>query len=264
MSETFLHPLPARGPVVREQFRSVGLSLRREALAVGGILGIFTGLTAWARLNGVHGMSVDLVPEAGIPVFLLALFAPLAVWKGEAPGGRGYHLSMPVPHGPHALLKSASGLLWLLAAVVGYLAWLGVMAVATGGDIGRSYYGPHGYIPTWWRWAAIFTGAVTMYGLGTALALRTVHPWRWLAGGAFGYLVLSAWNATSNGENPLYHVVRSLWSGRYGLGTALTGIARGWGYHYGFGASTWLTAAWLWLGIAVAVAVIAAYNQPER
>lgn len=265
MSETLLHPLPDRALVVREQFRSVGLSLRREALAVGGILGIFTALMAWARLNGIHGMSVDLTPEAGIPVLLLALFAPLAVWKGEAPGRRGYHLSMPVPHGPHALLKSASGLVWLLAAVVGYLGWLGVMAVATGGDIGARGYGMHGYGANWWEWTALFTGTATMYAFGTVLALRTVHPWRWLAGGAFGYLVLSAWNAASNFENPLYYAVQSLWRGRFGLGTALTGVARNpWGFHYGPDVAAWLAAAWLWLGLAVALAIIAAYNQPER
>src|SRR5215208_3767222 len=119
-----LHPLPRPGAVVREQLRTVGLSLRREAMLAGGALAAFTAWFLAMRINGHFHGSLDLLPETMMPFVMLSLFAALAVWKTEDPSRRGYHWSMPVDHSAHALIKSGSGLAWLMAAGAVYLVWL--------------------------------------------------------------------------------------------------------------------------------------------
>jgi len=192
-----LHPLPRREAVIREQLRTVGLSLRREALLAGGVLGAFTLWLALRRMGGFHGSRLDLVPAAMMPVVALAFFAALGVWKTEDPARRGYHWSMPVAHDRHALTKSLSGLGWLLVAGAAYLAWLAGMALATGGTLAtESRFAYGGWLTldvAPWRWLVPFVGATALYGFGTALALASRFPWRWVAGSVVGFVFLVAW-----------------------------------------------------------------------
>lgn len=266
-----LHPLPHRGAVVREQLATVGLSLRREALLAGGALGAFTVWMALQRMNSFHAVRLDLVPEAMMPLVALAFFAALGVWKTEDPARRGYHWSMPVEHGTHALAKGGSGLAWLLAAGAGYFAWLTAMAFFTGGRLGMEW--------TWisgtrqlqevaaWRWVVPFVGAAVLYGFGTALALVSRFPWRWVAGGVVGLVFLNAWDAAVQGTTPVHDLLDALWEGRYGLWTLVSGLSpdvweeHSWNYVPHFG--RWVTASALWLGAAASAVLAAARFQPR-
>jgi hypothetical protein len=276
VDSTLLHPLPRRDAVVREQLRTVGLSLRREGMLVAGGLG---ALSAW--ILSVHlgrpwgGPRVSLVPDAMVPAVLLALFAALAVWKGEDPARRGYHWSMPVDHADHAMARTFSGWAWLVAAIGGYVAWLALMAVATGGEVGVETRGEITDAVAGWRWLVPFGGATILYLFGTALALASRHPWRWLGGGAVGFVFLAAWAASIGGHTPLHGLIETLWGGEYGLRTAITGLSpdghsydpRGlfylgsWGLEPVFGA--WVSAAALWLAGALGAATLAAHRQPR-
>jgi hypothetical protein len=278
MDTSLLHPLPRRGAVLREQLRTVGLSLRREAVLVGGGMG---ALSAWILAVNAQSPSstIALAPNAMVPAVLVALFAALAVWKAEDPARRGYHWSMPVDHAGHALSKALSGWVWLMAAVSAYMGWLGVMALATGGDIGvERLWGEHGrefHAVAAWRWLVPFVAATILYLFGTALALASRHPWRWLGGAAVGYVFLLAWTAALNGGGtPLHDGIEAAWGGRYGLRTAITGLvarpgaygangmfAGSWGMLPSFGA--WVSASALWLAGALGVATLAARRQPR-
>ncbi|MFL5383083.1 MAG: hypothetical protein ACJ8GN_11250, partial [Longimicrobiaceae bacterium] len=96
-----MNPVPGWMEVLREQFSSVGLALKREAMVVAGVLGLFT---AFVLLQPGRG-EIVLSPMAGVATALAALLIPMVVWKGEDPARRGYHHAMPVEHGPHAIAR---------------------------------------------------------------------------------------------------------------------------------------------------------------
>ena len=256
MHEAVLHPLPQRADVVREQFLSVGLSLKREALTIAGLGGMVTACVAWYQATRPGAVGIELMPEMGIPVAMLALLVPMEVWKGEGPAQRGYHHAMPVQHGGHAITKALSGLVWLLAGVGAYFGWLALLAAFTGGSIDS--------VPAW-RWLTPFAGATVLYLIGSALTLRVAHAWRWLGGAFVGYMFLGAMQM-ADGARALFRLVNTVVFGRMGVSTVVTGLVRSHRWEYGAyhsSASTWLAATWLWLAIAVTLFVWAAYRQPE-
>ena len=259
--------LPRRAGVAREQLRGVGLALRREGAVAAGVLVLASVLVAWDRLRSPFGGGgLDLAPAMLVPIALLALLLPMAVWKGEGPAGRAYHHAMPVDTGAHGVARGLAGLAWMLGAMAAYAGWLALVAAATGGE---AAYAP------WFRWAGPVVGAVALYLLGSALALRAAHPWRWIGGAVVGHTFLRAL-AGGDRDLPLYRVADSVLSGRYGLYTLLSGRAPvvhhtrpiyGTDY-YEYVArvplpAVWITTAWMWLAVAVALFVWAAYRQPE-
>ena len=257
MQPAVLNPVPRWRVVAEEQFRAVGLALRREALAAAGLVTLATVWLTYMQTVSFRDMAVPLAPEAGVPAAMLALLVPMAVWKGEGPAGRGYHRAMPVSHAFHAVARSLSGLVWLLGAVAAYFAWLGAASALTGGHVDAAYA---------WEWLVPFTGAAVMYLLGSALTLATTHPWRWLGGGFVAYLFLGALRV-AEGTRSLFDTLNVVVTGKYGLRTVITGFSPNWPGHYGHleaNASVWLAATWLWLAIAVTAFAWAAFRQPER
>src|SRR3954464_15087910 len=81
------HPLPGWMDVLREQFASVGLALRREGAVVGICAAVFTAVIGWMRLQSSTA-NVPLSPAEGIAMAMMALLIPMAVWKGEDPARR--------------------------------------------------------------------------------------------------------------------------------------------------------------------------------
>jgi hypothetical protein len=251
-----LNPLPGWLDVLREQFASVGLALRREGTVVGVCAALFTALITWTQLQ--HGaLEVPLTPTAGIAAAMMALLLPMAVWKGEDPAHRGYHHAMPVGQGAHAVARGAAGLAWTLAGVAAFFGWIGLLTLITGGHVETVEA---------WQWAAPFAGAAVTYLLGSALTLVTSHPWRWLGFGFVGYFFLGAFRAV-DAAVPLVDMVNDLIAGQYGLSTVITGLVRNNGYmgHPLFPhAGVWMTATWMWLAAALSLFLWAAYRQPER
>jgi len=265
MRATALQPLPRRADVAREPLRSVGLSLRREALACTGILGLLSIVLVWDRVHR-HSGAFHLLPAMLIPAAFVALLMPMAMWKGEGPGRRSYHRAMPVDHAHHAIARTAAGLAWLLAAVGAYAGWMLAMAVITGG---------HVYTELGYQWGAPVVGAVVLYLVGSALTLRVAHPWRWMGGAVVGFFFLAQ---LSDGREPMpvFSAVESLLTGKYGLGTLLSGLSPvlltrvdpGSGEAYSWVsqqavAGVWMTAVWIWLAAAITLFLWSAYRQPE-
>jgi len=260
MESAVLNPVPGLRAVAAEQFRSVGLALRREGLVAGGFLALGSLWIAQMQWNSMGHASFPLSPEAGIPVSVLALLVPMAVWKGEGPAARGYHRAMPVNHAAHAVARSLSGLAWTMMAVAGYFGWLAAMAALTGGKMGGEY-APY-------QWVVPFTAAAVMYLLGSALTLVTAHPWRWLGGGMVAFMFTGVLR-TTDGTRGLWDLVNTVIEGKYGLQTLISGMSPGspgefGSYMQNAVASTWLLATWMWAAIAISLFLFAAYRQPER
>lgn len=256
MESAVLNPVPAWHVVASEQFHSVGVALRREALVAAGLAGLLSVWIGYLQLETNGHAEISLSPETGLPAVILALLIPMAVWKGEDPARRGYHRAMPVGHGAHAVMRGLGGLVWTLGAVAGYFAWLTVMAAFSGGEVENA---------EGWLWVVPFTGAAVMYLLGTALTLVTAHPWRWLGGTVVAYLFLGTLRV-ADGTRPLSETVNSLVWGRYGLATVVSGLSSdpGHPWMHDANASVWLLATWMWLAIAITAFLYASYRQPER
>lgn len=247
--------LPGWAGAFREQLRTVGLSLKREMLGLAGLMGVFTAavLSQWS--NGFTP-EVDLSPPALVPIALLGLFGPLAVWKSEGPGRRGYHRAMPVDHVAHALLKTGAGAVWALAAAAGYAGWMVALVVVTGGDLesGRGAA---------FQWLGPLVGGAALYLLASAVALVARQPWRWLAGGLVGWVLVHALSTGIPALRPIADLASLLWEGPLGLLTVLTGEVRTWSFpRVELGA--WLLASGLWLAGAAGALVAALHRQPEE
>lgn len=248
-----MNPVPGWMEVLHEQLSSVGLALKREAMVVAGLLGLFSAIVL---LQQPGRSEIPLTPMMGIAAALAALLIPMAVWKGEEPARRGYHLAMPVEHGPHAIARGAAGWAWTMAGVTAYFAWMGLLSVVTGGSV--AHVEP-------WQWVAPFVGATVLYLFGSALTLVSSRPWKWLGLGVIGYFFVNAfrWSA-----RPLAEALNSLISGYYGLSTVLTGLVH---HEVRLPGESWMVAdfgAWLvstsaWMAIALILFLWASYRQPE-
>jgi hypothetical protein len=248
--------LPEFSAVLAEQLRTVGMSLRREMAALAGILTLATASIVSIMMRHPSGAEFDLSPEVLTPTLLVALILPLAVWKSEGPGRRGYHRAMPVDHFTHALAKAFSGWVWLVAITGGYALWCAAMCVVTGGEL--SYPG--------WLWLPPIVGGSMLYALTTALCLVARHPWRWLAGTCVGWTVISSMADAMPALRPLERTLNSVLNGSYGLVQVLTGRSQGFGGYFfpEHDFRLWLTSAGVWAIGAVGALALAARRMPEE
>ena len=279
---------PSTKVVAMEQLRVVGLALRREALLLCAGLVIFGMVVAVAE--DLQGQQVTLEPEVlGYLAMLVALVAPLAVWKGERLFGESQLWTTPVDHARHARLKIISGWVWLMAMVsVGLLAivssvWLNggslgvdetrllvsdpVLARSGGGQITRV---PWSSPP--WQWALPFTASTAAYLAASAFLIGIRRPvaWGvgcWLAFLAFGMLSTNSGMAwlTATAETVVY-LFDLLASG--GSESAQTLVlldsgqrVLGWSRLPTMG--SWASATAMWLGLAGIAAWVASGRHRE-
>jgi len=251
-----LNPVPGWWDVLREQLDAVRMALRREGAVVALCMLLFTVVLLWRQFE-VGQAGLPLTYREGIATALMALLLPMAVWKGEEPARRGYHQAMPVDHGEHALTRGAAGLAWTLAGVAAFFGWMGLLSVATGGQVEPAEP---------WQWLAPFVGATVTYLLGSALTMVSSRPWRWLGGGAVVYLFLGFFRHV-DGLRELVDLVDAVFLGHFGLRTLLSGQVPNPSGKVSpalltdFGA--WLTTTWIWLAASVAAFGVAAHRQPE-
>jgi hypothetical protein len=247
--------MPSMGAVVAEQVRAVGLSLRREFIALAGLLTLVTAsIVSLVMRDPWRDSGMDLAPEILVPVVLVGALLPLAVWKSEGPGRRGYHRAMPVDHASHAMVKAFAGWSWLAAVLGVYLTWVVGMAIGTGGEV--DYVG--------WRWIAPVTAATILYTMVTALSLVARHPWRWLAAGPVGYTAISAMANAMPALRPLEALIDSLFDGRYGLLRVITGLDGNGPWQSPLGFGEWLAITLAWGAAAGTALLVASRRIPEE
>ncbi|HYE43058.1 MAG TPA: hypothetical protein VEA15_06645 [Caulobacteraceae bacterium] len=279
---------PGGWAVFIEQVKTIGLGLRREGLALGALVVVVTVIA----LNDVleDGAQLDFPTDASFVLPLMALLAPFAVWKGERLF-RGAHLwTLPVDRQQHALTKMLAGGVWMLAAAVGMILWLMLLAVATDGAI----FGPHdrllltgpitdvvqpGQVKTvaWttpaWQWASLFTGTAIAYLLSSAVVIGLRYPLRWVAGCVFLLTFLSlAWS-----EDLFEDLLEMLVMGPVGIDYVLSGGAEGLDVAVRLAdgqratawrafptAGPWALATGFWFIVSAALVWLAAWRHRER
>jgi hypothetical protein len=105
---------------------------RREFVILGTIVAALVALALWGLARGTMDFgpsgseTIAILPLFSIPFAVIAAFWPLGVWRRDGPEERGYFWSLPVPRGPHTLLRVGMG--WVLLM----LACLAILAVALG------------------------------------------------------------------------------------------------------------------------------------
>ena len=272
---TTLHPTPATRLIAAEQFRSVGLAIRKEgylylgALVVLAVLAIGAVVRTVAMHQAGNDMGIAFSTPGAAPLVMLAILAPFAVWRAEDPSRRSYHWSMPVARGPHTVIKLISGWAWLMIAALCYLLFIVVLATV----IPALAHQPSrlGSTPAW-EWIALFTAPTLAYLIVSIAVIASDHAWRWIGGVTFGYWLLIAF-LWIFGLRDVSTGVHAITAGAYGLNAALFGsvseLPRGYmavgvtpAMHQ-LSMMNWLVAMPLWMiGASVAV-TIASYRHHE-
>ena len=223
MTTTSLHPTPSSATVAAEQFRAVGIAIRKEAYLFLGALAVFAALAISAVVRAVmshhdgSGMAISFGPGGAVPIMLVAILVPFAVWRSEDPARRAYHWSMPVARGPHTLIKLVSGWAWLMMASAVY----GLFIVMLATVIPTIASNPIRLADTpAWEWLLLFTGPTLAYLITSIAVIASNHAWRWIGGITFGYWILIAF-LTILEMRDAAATLHSITEGAYGLNAAL-------------------------------------------
>ena len=290
MTTLVLHPVQQPHRIVREQFRAVGLVLRKEGMFFLAFIAIIWTFGIWAALSRNPSRSVPpslllmgIVAWAGSPSSMLmgivGSILPFAVWSSEDPSRRSYHWSMPIARGPHTLIKMGCGWLWLMIGIALYT----LFSIGLGSVIDHitGTIGSHMSVAAW-QWARPFTTASLVYLLISTAVIGTRHPWRWMGGLFIGDIV--TFNALlACGLDKAARVLWNVLDGSYGLLSTLSGRNAGSEFfdsgvvhiNVQFNADTtmplrsgngpwtmmvWLTPTLLWITISLVGVCIVAYR----
>lgn len=266
-SASAAHPTPGWGAVARAELRTAREAIRRELAVLAVVMGVFTLLSVVFSIQGAFTEPFAL-GDMTLPLIILALLAPVGMWKGELPTP-AYRWSMPLDRPRHTLLKVLAGWAWLMGFVAAYLLWVMALNASAEGEVHVGVEWAHvmtrRQLPPGvpmvdmlvadhpWIWMVPFTSATLCYLAGSAVVLASRRPWRWLAGTVFGWVVVGQFVTAARAEwlgNALSAVV----AGRFGLVSALTGVP---------GAGAWIGSALLWTALAAAGVVAAACRHRD-
>lgn len=275
MTAISLHPTPSPRTIAIEQFRAVGLALRKEAIFFVGalvVLGVLV-IANTIRMMQTHPAGnfhtgFTYGAAGAVPIFLVAFLVPFGVWRSEDPSRRAYHLSMPVARGPHTVTKLLAGWAWMMIATAVYVAFIVLLAVVIPMITGEA--NELGATPGW-QWMVAFTAATLAYLLTSIVVIGSDHAWRWIGGLFIGYVVLIGL-FESFGMHALADALQSIKNGQYGLSAALVGATQE-GHRSVTVLSpseavtlrmrTWIIAMPLWIiGSAIAVTIVS-YRHRE-
>ena len=291
-----LHPMPRWGAAFREQLAVTGMAVRWE----GALLLAILVVAAWSSISDARHLAENwsttgalsryettamMLRDIGIHVFgagaiallaVFALFLPAAVWRGTDAPRRDYLAAMPLSAPAHALLKVAAGWAWLMAGVAVFS--VGMIATAL---VAESILGDapvpvrlRGGDGEAWLWIVPFTGVSITYLAGSALALTTRHPSRYLLLGTVAIVATSIAIGKLVGAMVVIDPVETLFEGRLGLGAAIAGVVSTWRrFAAESGSMTtgltmpdldrWIPAMLLWLSLALGAVVLAAYRRRD-
>ncbi|HEX7832198.1 MAG TPA: hypothetical protein VF787_21255 [Thermoanaerobaculia bacterium] len=263
MTEVTLHPTPQWRDVAREQIRTIGLSLRREAMIAAIVVGIVTLIIAIDIASDNATTWFDSDEWVGVG-FLSFLF-PFAVWRRERRFGPAFLWTLPVDRRQLALTKVLAGWVWLMAALMSMIVWQRTLAMASGVANPET-------VPL-----IAFGGATAMYLLGSALVLGLRHPLRWLLGTVGVFFLLATLNEalgrTDGGQARMFAwsgPVRWAIYGPYGIDTLLSSTRFKSAVHDATAIwrknelVSWAIAMFVWLGAGFGALWAAASRHGDR
>jgi hypothetical protein len=180
MTEITHHATPRWRDVALEQIRIVALSLKRESMVVGVVLGILTVMIA---IDIVHGNAATWFDsDEWTAVVSISFLFPFAVWRTQRRFGPAFLWTLPVDRRRLALMRVLAGWVWLVTVLAFFVLWHKTLAILSGVAGART-------TPL-----LSVTGATAMYLLGSALLLGLRHPLRWLLGIGGGFFLLATLN----------------------------------------------------------------------
>lgn len=292
MNDLAVNRIPPLKVVMLEQLRTVGLTIRREALLAGVLIGLpWLAVVVLMRMGWVvsdgHGWdTMTLDPGNGFATLaaLVAVVFTWLVWRGESPFGNAPLWSLPVDHRRHAVIRTAAGWVWLMVFIGAVWSWIVLMTAATGSvpgvDVTRvlildpvgAAQGTAGatefvqWVTPWWQWLLPFTIATVGYLAVTALILGTRWPLVW----GMGLWMLLTFSAALGGELGVAWAVRPYgslaqalgeWSGLQGWATLATGErVRAWSALPSLG--MWIAHTGIWLGVG-GLGMVGALARPR-
>ncbi|HVG43971.1 MAG TPA: hypothetical protein VM890_04550 [Longimicrobium sp.] len=249
-------PLPAgRGAV-----RPLALQLRLAALVTRADLVLLCGVGALLHARAVAATSTspahslaDRVVGETLVFFCLALYWAAALWRDERPGRRLYLASLPVE--PRRLQLARVGAGWILLVLA--FALVQGTGVLVGAALGRAAEF-RAVSPL--AWVAALLALSMVYLFGSAAALLSRRPGRWLTAAVALLLLPQAW-----------HVVHDTAPGApYGgqwwpTGAAIRPIAEATldTTLSGFGPGAWAPGLLAWLAVSLALVFWAAGRAPD-
>jgi hypothetical protein len=274
-----------------EQFRVVGLAVRREGLLL--CAGLVAAAFGGQLMEDFSPPSRPLVvdpSDLGLLAVLVALVAPIGVWKGERLFGESPLWTVPVQHALHARLKIASGWVWLMAVIAfGYLVIIAAVLLAGGTvggdetrmlatDVDAAEAGIAGSLtPTpWstqlWQWTLPFTAATPVYLAASAFLIGLRRPVVWAAGCWLGVIALGevagsdrlGW--VTSATDTVVYLFDLLGSGGTQSAQLYVPLAPGEGIRAWSRLPTmgsWAAATMMWLGLAGAAAWAASSRHRE-
>jgi hypothetical protein len=242
MTSATLHSPPRYRTVAYEQFRAVRMALHKEGMFFLGFLGFIGILTILSVLRVVQGhvgcsymqfsssgnehagLMLLLVPVGFVglllPFGLAGLIVPFGLWRSEDPSRRSYHWAMPISRELHTLTKVLSGWLWLMVALIVYIAFMiGLIVVVKHICLDTHTVAIHNITR---QLMTPFIATNILYLLTSVSVIGSEHPWRWIGGSIVVYAVaLTCFVAL--GLHGAVEVLGSVMTGKYGLFAALFG-----------------------------------------
>ena len=260
---TELHSPPRFNVVLAEQIRSIGLAVRGDArvflvVLVGcALLGLLSALDS--RHDPRHFLGIGFSPLYGRLTAILGLLAPLLIWRLDGRPRRQYHWAMPVPRATHAAARSF-GFVWLLIGVLLFLIIVRATSWAMNTIVG---VWPERRVPGV-AWLAAFSAASVAFAIGSAIAIGSRYPWRWL----IGLIVASTLVGRlldDAGSTAVANFANEIMSGPAGLEVVLSGQYTETGTLLLWATTArWAATTSLWLVATLPLLVFAARRHPEQ
>jgi hypothetical protein len=254
MNDLAVNRTPSLKAVMLEQLRTVGLTIRREALLAGVLMGlpwlivVVLMRMGWVVSDGHGWDTMTLDPGNGFAALaaLVSVVFTWLVWRSESPFGKAAFWLLPVDHRRHAVIRIAAGWVWLMVFIGAVWSWIVLMTAATGSvpgvDVTRVLIlDPEGaaqgaagatelvrWVTPSWQWILPFTIATVGYLAVTALIVGTRWPLVW----GVALWMLLALSAELSGELGVAWTVRPYgtlaqalgeWSGLQAWATLATG-----------------------------------------
>lgn len=234
MSDRGSSTVPAWSAVALEQARTVALLQKRDFLVVGGITVFLALLSLWGltRIRFVpeeaSQQAIPIFRALATPLALVGALWPLGVWRHDSPDRRGYFWALPVPRGPHTLLRVGVGWLLLMGVCVAVMTIGGAVATLYALRFGAGLRLEHWYLP--------FALPTLAYVLISVLAVLVDSPIRWVVWTAVGLLgarIISEVTRMSVLRDTIGGVVQSFGVAFHGpLPEQLTAVVGPWSLHY--------------------------------
>lgn len=246
--------LPPWSAVAVEMIRTVAVLQKRDFYVVGAITAALVLLSLWGLTNvhvvgqGAGQIRIPILRGLVTPLTLVGALWPLGVWRHDSPDRRGYFWSLPVPRGPHTLLRVGIGWLLLMGVcvstmVIGSTVAL-LFALRTHAGLSLDVW----YLP--------LATATLAYLLISVLAVLVESPVRWViwtAVGLLGARIISEVTRMSAVWDTIDAVLRSLGIAFRGpLPQPVANVLGSWSLHY-------LT----WIGLGSLALVAAAFRHRD-